>query len=111
VIAGNHRHRHAGIAQVHQRREYPHTAARNDTVPLEPEFEQVAVDEQRSGAARKRAKKGEKRSFDGLGCMAEVHVGDRIAGRLEHSRILHGCRGLYKQRGLSQLRALIQPAA
>jgi len=45
VIPGEHRHGKSGIAQVHQRGEHPHSAARHDRLPLEPELEQVAVDQ------------------------------------------------------------------
>ena len=84
VIASDHRHRHTGIAQIHQRGEDAHAAARNDALPLEPEFEEIPVDEQGSGAARQRPQKRQHRSLDRLGRMAEVDIRDHIAGWLQH---------------------------
>ena len=54
-LPAEHHHGDPRVAQVHERREHADTRARHDGLPLEPELEQIAVDQQRCGATRHRA--------------------------------------------------------
>ncbi len=57
VVAGDHRHGHAGVDDVGERRERTKAAARDHRPPLEPELEQVAVDDERRRVRRHVPKK------------------------------------------------------
>src|SRR5207244_3361277 len=49
VIAGDHDHRNPGLAQIGEGGENAEARSRNDGLPLEPEFEQIAVDDDGGG--------------------------------------------------------------
>jgi len=107
VIACDHRDGHTRVAEVHQRRQRPHSAARHHTLPLEPELEQIAVDQQRSRMPGKRAQEAEQGTLHVVGRVAKMNIGDDEGGRwqLGHGSILYVRSPLYKRHALRQLRA------
>src|SRR3712207_932980 len=70
--------------------------SRNHRLPLEPEIEQVTVDEQRPRTARQRPQKRHELTLGVSRASAKVDVGDHVARRGEHSLILASPRRLYK---------------
>jgi len=96
MVAGEHGHGNAGIAQVHQRGQDANPGAMHDALPLEPEFEQVAVDQQRRRTTREGAKEGEEQSLGVRRRVTEMYVGDDVAGRGEHAVSLHGLHRMHK---------------
>ena len=76
--------------------DHAHAGARHHMPPLEPEVEQVAVDDHRLGVGGEPAQEREELAF-GLGwCGAEMCIGEDVAGRGKHRTMLPRCRALYK---------------
>src|SRR4029077_18442451 len=86
-------------------------AARNDRAPFEPEFEQVAVHDERTRRACDMAQERDHRSLDVGAGEAQVSIGEDVARRLQHARILPMPRSLYKQTMLDDLREVTNDAA
>jgi len=103
MIAGDHDHGHSGIDDVGERRKCTKTAARDNRAPLEPEFEQVAIDDERFGIRGDVSQKRDHRAFDLVRREAEVRVGHDVARRVEHARILPAPSALYKRLHLDEL--------
>jgi acyl-CoA thioester hydrolase len=115
MIAGDHRHRHPGIDDIGQRGKRAKTPAGNDGPPLEPELEQVPVDDERAGVRRNVAQKGDDRAFDVAVREPQVRVGHDVARRVEmrrvlHARILSSSRSLYKRMRSGDLRLVTNDA-
>lgn len=99
VVARDHGHRDPRVDHIRQCGERAKTASRNHRAPLEPELEQVTVDDERSAARRNVSEERHDTALDvGVG-ESEVRVAHHIAGRgrLEHARILPLLRSLYKR--------------
>jgi acyl-CoA thioester hydrolase len=103
VIPGDHDDLYAGINNVREGCQRSETASGNHCSPFEPEFEQVAIDHERSTMRRDMSQKRDDRALDVRGCKAEVRVGEDVAGRVEHARILPVLRALYKRRWPDEL--------
>src|SRR5262249_34503258 len=78
--------------------------SRNDGSPLEPELEQVAIDDQRTAGVRHVAKKGDDGALHVGRCEPEMRVGNDVARRGEHARILSMLDSLYKHELPNDLR-------
>ena len=89
----------------------PKRASRNHRAPLEPELEEVAVHDERTGVLRDVAEKRDDGALDVGAGEAQVGVGEDVAGRLQHARILPVSRSLYKQTMLDDLRDVTNDAA
>src|SRR5262249_26440233 len=100
VIAGDHHYGDARFAEVSQRGQRSKPSARDHGAPLKPELEQVAVDDERTGVARRVAEKRDDSVLNLRWREAEVGVGDDVAGCVEHARILPTRPSLYKRSGL-----------
>ena len=97
MIARDHHHGNAGVGHICERGESTKSLTGNDPAPLEPEFKQVAVDHQRCARLRGHvAKEGNDGALDVGRCEPEVRVGDDVARRCEHARILPVLDSLYK---------------
>lgn len=97
MIARDHHHGNAGVGHIGERGESTKSLTGNDRPPLEPEFEQVAVDdERRAWLGGDVPKKGDDGALDVGRCEPEVRVGDDVARRCEHARILPALESLYK---------------
>jgi hypothetical protein len=72
--------------------------AGNDGSPLEPEVEQVTVDDERRRMTANRAQELEDLPLDFRRCGAKMGVRDEVAWRGEHEQILVVLRALYKLR-------------
>jgi len=70
----------------------------HDALPLEPELEQVAVDQQRRRTSGEGAKERDEQPFGVRRGVPEVYVGDDVAGRGEHAVSLHGLLAIHKRR-------------
>ncbi len=108
VIASDHQDLHAGIHEISQRRQCPESAARDDGSPFEPEFEQIAVYDERAPIRCNVTKKSHDRALDILSCEAEVRVGHDVARRWEHARILPEASLLYKHEWSDELGRVTQ---
>ena len=84
VVAGDPENVDAGVAQLGQRSEGAKAATGDDGFPLEPEVEQIPVDDQRLRFAGETAEKRNEGSFDLWTGDANVRVRNDIAGRVEH---------------------------
>ncbi len=111
VVAGNHQHLYAGVDHVAECGHGPKRASRNDRAPLEPELEEIAVHDERTGVLGDVAQKGDDGALDVGAGEAQVGVGEDVAGRLQHARILPVSRSLYKQTMLDDLRDVTNDAA
>jgi hypothetical protein len=69
----------------------------HDALPLEPELEQVAVDQQRRRPSGQAAKKGDEQSLDVRRRVTQVDVGYDVAGWGKHAVSLYGHPGVYKR--------------
>src|SRR4051794_25761483 len=78
VIPREHRHGKSRIAQIHQCGQRTDAGAGNHALPLEPELEQVAVDQQRRRTSGQGAKEGDEQSLDVRRRVTEVYVGDDV---------------------------------
>jgi len=103
VIAGDHHDLHAGVDDVGKGGESSKSAARDDRTPLEPELEEVAVDDERAAVRRDVSQERDDRSLDFIRREAEVCVGEDVARRVEHARILRVPCALYKRRHPNEL--------
>src|SRR5213083_2757539 len=84
VVAAHERDGHAARPQGVELRDRAEVTARDHRAVLEPEVEQVAVDEQRVSEIRHRVEEAVKRDCDRGGDLAEMRVGDHHnAGRWE----------------------------
>lgn len=111
VISGDHSHRDASLDDIGERSEGAKPAAGNDSAPLKPELEQVAVDDERSGVPGDVPEESYDVVLDIVVRKAEVRVRDEIAGRVEprrgeHARILPSSRSLYKRLQPDDLRGV-----
>ena len=104
VVAGDPEHWDSRFDQISKRREHAKRRARDDEAPLEPELEQIAVDDDRSRSLLNMAKKGEQPSLDLGSSGAEVGVGEDVARRREHADSLLRPDYLYKQVGSTHYR-------
>ena len=98
VVARDHCHRHSRITKIHEGAKHSHAAAWHHRLPLEPEFEEITVDQQRACTPGQRPQVRKQRALDRLGRMAEVDVGDDMAGWWQHEVILYTVPRLYKLR-------------
>ena len=64
VISRDPEHRHSAVDDIGESAQNSERRTRNDRAPLEPELEQVAVDDNRSGAAFEMAEKNEQTPLD-----------------------------------------------
>lgn len=103
VVSGDHQDRHACIDDVGKRGERAKTSSRNHRFPFEPKLEKVAVDDERFSLAGHMAKKGNDRLLDLSGRKPEVRVGNDVARRVEHARILPAVFTLYKRMSPDEL--------
>jgi acyl-CoA thioester hydrolase len=84
VIARDPKDIHARILELGERGERAKTVARNHALPLEPEVEQVTIDDQRRGFSGQATEKRDERPLD-LGTRdAQVRVRHYVAGGVEH---------------------------
>ncbi len=109
VVSGDHRYGDPRVDDVGDRGERAKAAPRNDSAPLEPELEQIPVDDERPGMLGDVAKESDDGPLDVIMREAEVRVRDDIAGRVEprrggHARILPSSRSLYKRLRADDLR-------
>jgi acyl-CoA thioester hydrolase len=104
MVAGNHHHRHTSVGDVRKRGDRSKTATGNDRAPLEPELEQIPVDDEGTGMRRHMAKKRDHGALDFVSREAEMRVRHDVTRRLEHARILPSSRSLYKQTSPDDLR-------
>jgi hypothetical protein len=74
----------ARVLELSERRERTKASSRDYRFPLEPEIEQIAIDDERSCLVRQSAQKRDERALDLLAGDSEVRVGYDIAGALEH---------------------------
>src|SRR5664279_1238362 len=111
VVPGKHRHRHARVHEIGEGRQRAEVSARDHGAPLEPEIEQVAVDEQRAGAARELAQKAHEPPLELDVAGAEMGIGDDVTGRWQHGDILAFARALYKPRAAVELFSRTPPRA
>src|SRR5262245_7503767 len=100
MIARDHHHGNTRFGNVGQGSQRSKPSTRDYRSPLEPELEQVAVDDERTGVARRVAEKRDDRLLNFRWREAEVRVGDDIAGCVEHARILPTRPSLYKRSSL-----------
>ena len=84
VIASDPEDVDAAITQLGEGGEGAKAATGYDRFPLEPEVEQITVDDQRLRLALQTAEKRDKGSLDLWTGDADVRVRDDIAGRVEH---------------------------
>jgi len=105
VITGDPQYRDFRVDEIRERRKHTERRARNDVPPLEPELEQIAVDDERSGALRQMPKEREEPSLDLGGADSEVTVGKDVARRWEHGDSLLRHADLYKRVGSTHFRA------
>ena len=103
VIARDHQDLYSSIHEISQGRHCSESAARNDGSPFEPEFEQIAVYDERAPVRCNVTKKTHDRTFDVRSCEAEVRVGHDVARRWEHARILPELSLLYKHEWSDEL--------
>src|SRR6185369_6669990 len=99
VIAREHRHGYARVAQVHERGQHADPGAWHHGLPLEPELEQIAVDQERCGAPGQRAKERQQQTLGGVRGVAEMDVRDDVRRRGKHAVSLHAGDRLYKRVG------------
>src|SRR5690349_2660676 len=79
VIARDHQHGNARLPQVRKCGENAKARTRNDSLPLEPEFEEIAVDYQRPSAPAEMAKKIQNFVLDGWLREAEVQIRNDVS--------------------------------
>lgn len=84
VVAGNPDDFHAGVLELSERRKRAEASSRDHRVPLEPEVEQIAVDDERSRLTGKSAEKGDERSLCLRAGDSEVRVRYYVTGAVEH---------------------------
>src|SRR5215467_5340842 len=95
VIASDHEDGNAGLGQISERRERAKAAPRDHRAPLEPELEQVTVDDDGSAGVREVSEKRDDRSLDACRRESEMCVGEDVARRVRHARMLPGPHSLY----------------
>lgn len=100
MVAGDPQNWHAALAKIGERSESAEAVSRNDRLPFEPEVEQVAVDQKRAGPALKTSQKSHEGPFYVEGRYTKVSVGDHVARRGQHSRILAEWGIVHKQRSV-----------
>ena len=105
VIAGDPQHRDFRVDEVRERGKHAERCARNDVPPLEPELEQIAVDDERSGTLRQMPEECEKLSLDLGGADSEVSIRKDVARGREHGDSLLRHADLYKRVGSTHFRA------
>jgi hypothetical protein len=81
VIAADHEDVDAGIANVGEGGERAKVLAGDDRSPLEPEIEQVAVDDQRPGGPGNVPEKVHQPALELAGPHAEMRIPNDVAGR------------------------------
>ena len=104
MVAGDHHDRDTSIGDVCERSDGSKPATRNHRAPLEPELEQIAVDDERSGMPRHMTKKRDHRTLDFVSREAKMRIRHDVARRLKHARSLPSLRSLYKQTSPDDLR-------
>jgi hypothetical protein len=105
VIAGDPKHRDSRLDEIRERRKHAERRARNHVPPLEPELEQIAVDDERPGALREMPEEREELSLDLGGADSEVSIGKDVARGREHGDSLLRPTDLYKRAGSTHFRA------
>ena len=108
MVAGDPENRNAALAQVSEGRERTEAAARYDSLPLEPEIEQVAIDDERPGSSLEPAQKTDEGFLDVERGDAEVRIGYDVTWRAEHLPIVAGRRMLHKPATVSRAAYLIR---
>src|SRR5918999_2255702 len=88
VVPGEHHDAYARLAEIGESREYAERAPRDHVLPLEPEVEEVTVDDERPGAVAERAKKIENVAVQRWWRDAEMRVREDVTGRRKHADIL-----------------------
>jgi len=104
MVPGNPQHWNPRVHEIRERREYAKRGPRNYRTPLEPELEQVAIDDERPCSSRQMSKKREQISLDVTRRDAEMGVGEYVARRREHGDSLPKRRDLYKRTGSTHFR-------
>ena len=84
VIARDPQYFHAGVLELRERRQCAKASSRNHGLPLEPEVEQVAIDDERSRLTGEPTEKGDERALRLRAGNSEVGVGYDVAGAVEH---------------------------
>src|SRR5215210_3260961 len=96
VVSGQPENLHSTVAQVRQCSQRTEARAGNDRFPLEPEVEEIAVDDERCSFALELAQKSNERPLDFACCNADVRVRYEVAGRSWHLAIVAGDVVLHK---------------
>ena len=96
MIPGDPENRQSAVAKLGERRERAKAAARNDRLPLEPEIEEVAVDDERPRPRCQSPQETNERALDVEGGNTEVRVGDYVTWGCQHSRIVVTGASLHK---------------
>ena len=96
VVAGHPEHWNAAVHEAREFAQHTHAGTRHHVAPLEPEVEQVAVDDHRPRIVGKAAQEREQVAFRLLGRDAEMSVGEHVAGRGKHRGMVSRARALYK---------------
>ncbi len=99
VIAGDHQDVETGFPKVSERAQRSKVSAGNDGLPLEPEIEQIAVNQEGLRPTRQRTQKCHQLALDVRRAGAEMYVRDHVARGSEHSLILVCPLRLYKLAG------------
>ncbi len=103
VVSGDHQNRNARVNDVGQCGKRAKSSSRNNGFPLEPKLEEIAVDDERLSFTSHMPKKGNDRSLDVGGRKSEMRVGNDVARRVEHARILPAAFALYKRMSPDEL--------
>ena len=84
VVPGDPKDIHARIFEIGECRERAEAAARNHGLPLEPEVEEIAIDDQRPRLSSQSAQKRHERSLDLGAGDAKMRVRHDVTGGVQH---------------------------
>ena len=103
VVSGDPENRHPGVVQLRERGERPEAPAGNHGLPLEPEIEEVAVDDERRRPAFETAEKTHERPLRLGRSDTQVRIGNHVTRGGQHATSLapegiftkHGSPGIF----------------
>ena len=98
VIAGDHQNRCSRFVQLSEGSEHAKARTWNDCPPLEPELEEVSINDERRGAPLEMLQESQQIAFDHWIGKSEMQIGDDIRRCGQHALILARGRQLYKLR-------------